>query len=198
MFVSEVEYDRHPFQSECTPALSGRGVLSAKAKFGERARYYRALDAELGDTTRFFAAAAWINNLLAWLSALRLLSSDAEYLLESLGSDLQRANDHVARRMRRYPTSRSAALDRALVHWEQCAVEHHLHKLEDADPSTYGRACQHLDTLLNHVILRRVPAGPWPALSIFGSLGRNARLRVGKLSDREAIGVALIRALNPP
>lgn len=92
--------------------------------FLQRAAHYRSLNRALRPKTRFFAAAAWVNDLLGALSSCGRLANPSEALLSTLGGRLLIENNRIARRINAGILNEPPdVLDRQLVESEQLLVE---------------------------------------------------------------------------
>lgn len=174
------------------------------AEFGARAALYRRWDRALSRSTRFYAAAALINEVFAeCLSgpACVLFSTRALDFFGATSRALLRFNAPwaiaVARGGIRHGL-KDAQLDARLVHVEQMIVQRHLCELHREDRIAYHHVVREANRWL---YLSQAFAGiarPYPSFSALGEVLRPIqRIRgqaidFARRSDREAIGYALI------
>jgi hypothetical protein len=175
-------------------------IDSPHEQFDRRACTYQRLDERLGARTRFFAAAALTNRVLAELCVHRArwlwISRESIVALAALGAILEQFNLQRAQDIRHKMQS-STELDFSFVQMEQALVETVLLRWARSDISRYQRLIAELD---------RVLCAAAASLPIRGSLSvrRYARvlrlltgtsgrcLSFGSRSDRISIGQALI------
>lgn len=168
----------------------------ARKCFFERAAHYRDVDSTLRAKTRFFAAAAWINDLLGQLSSNRILSVDSVSVLHQLGSELLIENIRLATsigdgdlQMPRH------LLDHRLVEHEQDFAARILAAHEQSHPDLCRTACHAIDALLNSRWLHLASALLPAPLRAMGRLAKQQPLRFTNQAHREAIGLSIVRAI---
>lgn len=164
--------------------------------FVERAAHYRCLNRRLRPKTSFFAAAAWINELLGLLSSTERLPIPAENLLRGLGSRLLVENNRLARSIDtgvfKMPPE---VLDHTLIEREQYVAEEFLLTHGESDPDLQ-QACQGIDALLNNVWLRVAAPLLQGPLRAMGRLARRYPLTFANRAHREALGNSIVRGLG--
>jgi hypothetical protein len=166
-------------------------------EFFQRAAHYRSMDMRLGSLTRFFAAAAWINQLLGDLARRRVFGVSSLCLLRELGRHLMIENNHMISKISTgFLPLPVCILDGQLVDREQQVAEQFLMAIRQSDPDLHRTACHEIDKLLNNSWFRlAIPVLPAPLASI-GRLSRIQPLQFAKTAHREAIGYALIRSIG--
>lgn len=182
------------------------------ADFKRRARLYSELDRRLRPETRFYAAAALTNIVLAQLCIHRRgcvgLSCSTLTYLARLGGHLEQVNVGWAVEIARgrYPASTvqemsagiPVGLDTALVRVEQAIVERHLGELGQADAPHHSRVVRQIDRILNWAPhwLSFLPGAH--GTQAYGQVLRRVAMDVGRSlrfavrDDRIRIGLALI------
>ena len=176
-------------------------------QFARRADTYQGLDECLGAHTRFFAAAALTNRVLAELCAhpaRRLwISSDSMSALVALGAILEKLNLQRAQEIRGHQQSSAASLDASLVEMEQAVVESVL--LRWAQSGSW--CCRSFIAELDRVLLTAAASPPMRFSAsvrryvqvlrlLTATLGRN--LSFGSQSDRTCLGQALVEDARQP
>jgi hypothetical protein len=171
--------------------------------FAQRAALYWQWDQALCGSTRFYAAAALINEVFAeCLSgpARVLLSAPTLEFFLTVSRTLQRFNTNWAVSVGRSEQGvrEGAQLDTWLVQLEQVLVERCLRQLYCAERRAYGRVIREANAWLRLAqALAGFPA-PYPSFTILGSVlrqlhrGRGQSIDFAQRSDREAVGNALI------
>jgi hypothetical protein len=121
-----MSYGRIKTEVRLPKRLPGNVTSSLYQQFAHRARGYRYLDEHLATRTRFFAAAALTNSVLAELCAHPArwlwISCDSIVALAALGGMLERANLERARHIGCEMRS-SMSLDCSLIEMEQTLVD---------------------------------------------------------------------------
>lgn len=116
--------------------------------FRRRSVLYTGLDAQLRDHTRFFAAAALINAVLAKVHSPALPSPRSLRFLDEVGAELETYNLICAREIgRRSPGS--ALLDHTLVCREQGRLQRHVLAYQAQRPEHWLTIRAELNRLLN-------------------------------------------------
>jgi hypothetical protein len=181
---------------DALPSLELR-CPSAPRCFFERAAHYRSLSDALRSKTRFFAAAAWINELLGMLSSYGWLSNPTVAFLRSLGARLLIENNRLARSIDAgILNMRPELLDCQLVEREQFLVEEMLRAQEKSDAYLRHATCDGIDALLNNAWLRVVaPLLPAPLCAI-SRLAKRQPLTFASKADRETIGLYIVRCME--
>jgi hypothetical protein len=180
--------------------LTGSGARSPRDQFAERAHRYERLDQALGGGTRFFAAAALTNRVLAELCAHRtrwaVVSASTIAALLELGCVLETVNVAWARSLLQQAGT-CRGLDSRFIEIEQCIVERVLGNWARHRAQRYQHVVGEVDNLL-----RRVAAGLIPLCSpnaaryrrvlkaVSAAAGRSPSFAV--LQDRIRIGGALL------
>jgi hypothetical protein len=172
--------------------------------FAQRAALYSQWDHALSGSTRFYAAAALINEVFAeCLSgpARVLLSAPTVEFFITVSRALQGFNVNWAfsvGRGGRQGVQQGAQLDTWLVHVEQVIVERCLRQLYRAERRAYGRVIREANAGLRLAqALAGFPA-PYPSFTTLGNVlrqlhrGRGQSIDFAQRSDREAVGNALI------
>jgi hypothetical protein len=182
------------------------------AEFQRRARLYADLDRRLSPETRFYAAAALTNMVLAQLCVHRrgciAVSCSTLLYLARLGECLEHVNVGWAVRIARgrYPSAAleaisggsPAGLDSALVSLEQAMVDRHLAQLGNTDARSHSHVVRQIDRILNWAprglhFLPKVPCA-----HAYGEVLRRVTREVGRSlrfalrEDRIRIGLALV------
>lgn len=172
--------------------------------FAYRAALYASWDAQLRDKTRFFAAAAVTNKILAAAVRIRFprpLSRSAGEILDSLGSSLEKDNLRLAERLNAGRRT-GPLLDERMVEMEQGWVDRFLQETALEAPKTMRRVTAELDALLNLIT-------PWslciflnPAVGGYLRVLRQVRRQVGppirfcQQAHRVRIGQRLISCIR--
>jgi hypothetical protein len=119
------------------------------AEFGRRSALYGRLDAQLRDCTRFFAAAALINAVLARLFELLPLSHGRQsfHFLSEVGAALEVDNLDLARRLPQHRVG--GGWDRTLVCAEQGQLQQFVLAHQRARPEQWRAVRRELNGLLN-------------------------------------------------
>jgi hypothetical protein len=169
-------------------------------QFARRANTYQYLDESLGAHTRFFAAAALTNRVLAELCVHRArwfwISCDSMVALGALGAILEESNLQRAEQIRDEEQS-SSALDASLIEMEQATVESVLLKWAQCGTCRYGNLIADLNRIL-HAAAMSLPIRGSVSVRRYAqvlrllaaTLGRD--LSFGSQSDRIRIGQALV------
>lgn len=188
------------------------GSAGVLADFERRARLYSELDRRLGTETRFYAAAALTNRVLAQLCVHRRgcigVSVSTLTYLARLGAHLERVNVGWATEIAhgRYPWAALQAvsvgaareLDSALVSMEQTVVDWHLSQLGDFEARNRSQVVRQIDRILNWAphglsLLPRVHSA-----HAYGQVLRRVAREIGRSlrfalrEDRIRIGLGLI------
>lgn len=171
-------------------------------EFAQRAALYRQWDRTLCGSTRFYAAAALINEAFAeGLStpARLLLSRSTVHFFGTLRRVLQAFNVSLAASVAR--GSWLSLQDRSLVPLEQAIVQRHLASLYLAEAHSYARLIGETNRLLHFVRTLVRFSAPHSSVATLGRVLRQLHGSRGKTvnfaqrSDREAIGNALILSM---
>jgi hypothetical protein len=170
-------------------------------EFDRRARNYLRLDARLASHTRFFAAAALTNNVLAELSIQRArwmwISQTTLSALLTLGGMLEALNLRRAQSLDAESSS-GASLDSSFVEMEQAYVESVLRGWADTCVPRYNRLIAELDRLLLAVANGVLPPRCSPNVRRYEQVLRSVTRAAGRCpsfaicADRISIGKALI------
>jgi hypothetical protein len=170
-------------------------------QFAQRAHRYRCLDEQLATRTRFFAAAALTNSVLAelcvhparWL----WISCDSIVALAALGGRLERANLERVRHIR-HDTRSSMWLDCSFIEMEQVLVESVLHGWAQSCAPRYHRFISELDRIF-HAVAAGLPLRGSPDVRRYVRVLRSVTEKSGRYlsfasrNDRVRIGKALIQ-----
>jgi hypothetical protein len=180
--------------------------MSGQVQYGfeNRAKLYAAWDRQLGEKTRFFAAASVTNHVLA--GAVRLafpkrLSHSAATILGSLGDSLEISNRQLAKRVLGERRS-GVHLDERMVEVEQSLVERFLERTADAEPNALRQAIAEYDVLLNLQAPWSICGSVFPGIGGYLAALRRVRGRVGpplrfvQLAHRILIGQQLIAGIR--
>jgi hypothetical protein len=177
-------------------SLRMRGDPSAE--FERRSASYAGLDAQFRDRTRFFAAAALINTVLARLFGVLLPTASARhslYFLEEVGASLETENIAYAREM--VNRESGGALDHALVCAEQGKLQNHVWVHRVQRPRQWEVIRTQLNGLLNDRLVVSVSRWCHASDKVAQALWQ-ARDQIGRTLDFETeahrvrIGVTLI------
>jgi hypothetical protein len=126
-----------------------RAQASPSAEFARRAALYTRYDVQLREYTRFFAAAAMVNTVLARLFAVfpAIRSPRSLHFLNEVGATLETDNLVYAGEVTRRPPGRS--LDQALVYAEQAQLQRYVHAQQVRRPQQWKSTRSELNGLLN-------------------------------------------------
>jgi hypothetical protein len=123
--------------------------LRRSPEFHRRSALYSDIDSGCRHQTRFFAAAALVNNVLADLFAFGPLGQTrcSFDFLSEVGAALETANIAFAREIGCH--YHAAALDRPLVCAEQARLQRHIQALRAQHPAHWDKVRRELNSLLN-------------------------------------------------
>jgi hypothetical protein len=171
--------------------------------FNRRSALYLDLDSELRSRTRFFAAAALTNSVLADLYALipHLLPRHSYHFLNELGALLEAMNVHYAREIKA-GTASCRSLDYYLVSSEQRLAQTYVDAHQGLPQGNWERVRRELNALLNkHPLASFVSR--WSVRGRhFYSVLKDVRRDIGVALDfadeshRVRIGLALIQHIQ--
>lgn len=182
--------------------MRGRASIteSTYEQFARRADTYQCLDQCLGAHTRFFAAAALTNRVLAELCAHRArwlwISCDSMLALVELGAILETSNLHSAKDIGGAKQS-SAALDASLIEMEQAIVQSVLLRWARGGGWRYRNFISELDRILL-AAATRLPIRSSISVRRYAQVLRllttrsGRKLSFGSQRDRISIGHALV------
>lgn len=170
-------------------------------EFHRRAHQYRLLDAHLADRTRFFAAAALTNTVLAELCVHRArcfwISKPTIGALLTLGGTLENLNLRRAAGLATEGSS-GAGLDASFVEMEQAVVESVLRTWARDSAPRYRQLIAELDRLLRAVARGLLPVQCSADVRSYMRVLRSVSVMSGRspsfadCTDRIRIGNALI------
>jgi len=176
--------------------------MSPFEEFTRRAHTYSRLDERFAGHTKFFAAAALTNTVLAQLSAHRVrwlcISRTTLGALMSLGGRLETVNLRCADQIGR-PARPPGSLDASFIRMEQSIVESVLRNWARICAPRYHRLIAELDGLLQTVATGRLPLPNSPAVRRYADVLRSVTQTSGRCpsfascEDRINIGTALIQ-----
>lgn len=172
--------------------------------FAARVRLYTTLDEKLGARTRFFGAAALVNEVLVeWCSLPcpgRWVFGSAVTLLSRAGAHLESLNVAMARRLE--SGGRDRDLDHRLVAAEQRELETLLQRQVQTARPLHRCAVRQINRLLSWAGDGVLPSGRCPSVGIFSDVLARLRADLSRpldfalLDDRIGIGLALTRELR--
>jgi hypothetical protein len=168
-------------------------------EFAQRAALYRQWDGALCTSTRFYAAAALINQAFAEAlstPARLLLSQPTLHFFGTLSRALQAVNAGLAAAFVR--GSIWSLRDSSLVRLEQAIVQQHLTRLRLAEARSYERLVDEANRWLYFLQMLAPLSAPDTSVSALGNVlrqlhdSRGGRIDFARRRDREAIGNALV------
>jgi hypothetical protein len=176
---------------------------SPEDRFARRARLYGQLDRRLEGYTRFFAAAALTNSVLAELCAFRArqlwLSGQTISALLALGGILERVNVDRARSIEGEGMA-PQSLDESYIQMEQSTVEATMRDWSLTSTSRYQQLITELDRVLRAVGAGVVPFRSSVSIRLYADVLRAVTIASGRslsfarCDDRINIGKALVQS----
>jgi RHS repeat-associated protein len=163
-----------------------------------RARRYAELDVQLGDKTRFFAAASATVQVLANLHLSQTITLGlTRDFLQHVSAKLEKTNGSIAAEIRN-ATATGRELDHSTVHREQTVVQGELDALKKTSLFLYNHVIADINRVLNPDSVMRFLGSIAETDETYNRILDGVRSDLGRdidfsiQSDREAIGKAVV------